>query len=453
MTLTNSAMILAFASILLAGAGYFLLRRTLDLFAVAFGGCAFYFIPLLVGHVPDWNVPNPFAADVPLASGVYLVGYLSTAAVIVGAAIFDKIASQVKTAVRPMNSLANWYLLISLAGLIGSILTGHILDMNKTFVLTQVGYWFILFETAATLAWIDALLSRKRAQLTLASLLLLFDLAIGFRFMTVMCFLSFTLVQFGRGEARLWRSMPRLAAAAVAAFFLLLMINNIREVFLPRLGMTYTEIKAPPRTVAETSVASQPLAAVEKMPTRAQESLSDGLLRLGSRIPRLLQQMEPFVTQAILSETIRQDFRCSPQRYRNLAFIIPFSSRFFGTPETFETQFKPKFFPRHRAGMAGNAWAETFCDFGYLGIVAEAVMIVLLVGLAQILIDSSASSFVSAVILSGVVFAFYFHRNDMLFELLLIRRVLMIFAIAWCLSYLFRWEQNWQRLTAPRNAR
>jgi hypothetical protein len=48
--------ILVFAAISALGAAYFLFqRRTFDLFVIAFGGGVFYFLPLLIGSVPDWN--------------------------------------------------------------------------------------------------------------------------------------------------------------------------------------------------------------------------------------------------------------------------------------------------------------------------------------------------------------------------------------------------------------
>jgi hypothetical protein len=237
-------MTFVFAALLAAGAAYFLLhRRTFDLFAVAFGGGAFYFFPLIVGHVPDWNSKDPLSTAGPLSAGTYAVGFLVTSTIIAGAALFDAITTHSKISRAPRLSMANWYLGISIVGLIGATMSGNILDLNKTYALTQVGYWFVLFETAAAMAWIDAHLYRKWTQLTLATLLLIADIAIGFRLMVVMCFLAFIVVEIGvKGKIELWRSLPFLGTTVAVMFIAMLTINNIRELTLPHLGVKYTEL-------------------------------------------------------------------------------------------------------------------------------------------------------------------------------------------------------------------
>lgn len=423
----NAILAPAYFVLLFIGAGYFLIRRRVfDLFAVAFGGAAFYFLPLLAGYVPDWNGSRPFSVVAPLSTGTYMVGFLFTSAIPVGAAIFDAISPQSKMTRDSSSSLSNWYIGIALAGLFGAALSGQILDRNKAFVLTQVGYWFVLFQSGAALACIDAFFYKKRTQLLIAALLLSVDIVIGFRSMTVMCFLTLLLIDLGsRGKITLWRSIPFVAVATSFAFFSLLTVNNIREVSLRHFGVKLTEIGSE----AQSTLPAPPDEATSHASIR-----TDGVLRsasdLAGRVPRLIAQMEPFVTQAILSEVTRHNFRCHPSQIRNLALIIPFAGRFVGGPTIFETQFKPAFFPNFWAGMAGNAWAEVYCDFGYTGVAVEIVLVVMLIGIAQILITRTPSSAVPAIVLSGVLIAFYIHRNDLLFELLLIRRVAMIFILA-----------------------
>jgi hypothetical protein len=109
-----------------------------------------------------------------------------------------------------------------------------------------------------------------------------------------------------------------------------------------------------------------------------------------------------------------------------------------GPPITFESQYKPVFFPNNWAGMAGNAWAEAYCDFGSPGIVVKIIVVVLLIAAAQLLTTRLNSSAIPALLLSGAFLAFYVHRNDMLYELLLIRRAVMVFVLALACSLLVR---------------
>jgi hypothetical protein len=412
-------MSIVFAALLLAGAAYFLLRnRIFDLLAVAFAGAAFYFSPLLVGHVPDWNGPDPFANSIPLSSGTSAVGIGFAGAVLLAAIIFDRFPHLSAPKVAQRQSLANWYLLLALAGLIGAARSGSILDLNKAFVLTQVGYWFVLFETAASLAFIDAFFCRRYFQLAGATLFLVVDIAIGFRMTTIIVFIAVVFLSLGsRGKIRLWQRLPLLAVVTVGMFLFMLTVNSARQALLPRLGVGYMEL------------AELPAAA----PNQASE-VGPGIL---VRLPRILAQSEPFVTQAILSEITRHHFACSSSRLANVAFVIPFAGALVGVPATFESEFKPALFPNYRFGMAGNVWAEAFCEFGYLGIAVEAALLVsALVGI-QLLLPNAHPLMAPLLILSGVFLAFYVHRNDLLFELLLIRRAAMVFATAWALRSIF----------------
>jgi hypothetical protein len=425
----------AYFFLLLVGAGYFLFcRRAFDLFAVAFGGAAFYFSPLLLGQVPDWNGTHPFSSPLRVSEGAYAIGFLFTSAVIVGAAIIDAISTESKIYRESPSSLANWYIILALIGLIGAVISGKILDRNKAFVLTQVGYWFILFEFSAAMAWIDAFLFKRWAQLLIATALLAIDLVFGFRLMTVMCFFAYLLIEIGsRGRITLWRSIPFAAAATTVAFFALLTINNIREVSLRYFGVTHTEIIAE----ASDKLPIAPAEAASQAPIRT-DSVVTSISDLATRVPRLIAQMEPFVTQAILSKVTKNDFRCKAPQIKNLALIVPLAGRLVGGPNSFESQFKPAFFPKFWAGMGGNAWAEIYCDFGYPGVVIEVLLVVLLIGVAQFMIIRVHSSLIPAILLSGVFLSFYFHRNDLLFELLLIRRTAMVFIIAFGCHKLLR---------------
>jgi hypothetical protein len=429
----------AFAALLTAGAAYFLLRRrTFDLFAVAFGGCAFYFFPLLVGHVPDWNGHDPFANGIPLSVETHAIGVGFTAAVLCAAVAFDLRSPRSEIRSASQVSLANWYLLFALIGLIGAMQSGKLFNLNKTFVLTQLGYWFVLFETAAAMAWIDAFLCRRYVQLTAATAFLIVDLVVGFRMMTVMVFIAYMLLKLGsQGRISLWRKLPFLGLAVVGMFLFLLTVNSFRALLLPRLGMEYTELTAPPAAVvtAASPDRSQPPLPAAQPKTAYPESngIATEALGIAKELPRLIEQMEPFVTQAILSETTRQNFTCAPMRIANVALVVPLAGKFLGSPTTFESEFKPALFPNYLFGMAGNIWAEMFCGFGYAGVAVETLLILsALIGI-QFLLFRSRSSAIPALTLSSIFLAFYVHRNDMLFELLLIRRTALVFAMAWLL--------------------
>jgi hypothetical protein len=459
---------IAFAAVSILGGVYFLFyRRNVDLFLVAFGGCVFYFLPLLVGSVPARTTP---ASDlwVSLPFGIYAIGIGVTTIVLLAAIIFDskKCSPKIVTTSRGGTGLSTWYLLFSAAGLVGAIKSGMIFDLDKTAVLEQVGYWFVLFETATALAVVDAFWHRRPWQLAGGLAFMAVDLVIGFRMMTIMTFIACALLKLGGlGAVRPWRILPAFGLYAGVLFLAMITINPFRYAILPHLQVFQAASTAPeekttdqtripqsggPGTSPSSNVdrnASQPPAAASSA-TKAEHPaqkpkavlpvdttpLSKRLMRIVESPPDF-QNIEPFVTQAILAEMIRQDFSCSPRAILNAIYVVPFAGLFFGAPRPFETEFKQALFPDYKYGVAGNIWAEAFCRFGYTGVAFAAIIFVASLAGLQILLSRDFATAIPAIALSGAFLAFYVHRNDLLFELLLIRRTLIVFVSAWIIRY------------------
>lgn len=444
--------ILAFAAASVIGAAYFSFRRrTVDLFAVAYGGCIFYFLPLFVGSVPErGELPTDLMISLP--AGIYAVGIGVTASIFVAAALFDRLrlsTSKIDTSTTSSIGLSTWYLLFALIGLFGSIRSGAIFNLDKLIVLDQVGYWFILFETGTALAVADAFLYRMRWHLVVSIILLFVDVFIGFRTITIMTVIACVLLKLGSyGPLQLWRKTPILGLGVAVLFLAMVAVNPFRYAWLPHL-----EIFSEPAQIPKNSNAELPLAPrindarpATRRPDEGRHGISEPLAdRTATVFTRFLdfQNIEPFVTQAILAKMILHEFSCSPRNILNIAYIVPFAGLIFGAPEKFESEFKPALFPNYKYGLAGNIWAETFCRFGYLGIVSAVIIFILSIAVMQILLFRAFPIALPALALSGVFLAFYVHRNDLLFELLLIRRVLLVFGVAWLL------EVVWSKI-APR---
>jgi hypothetical protein len=431
---------LVYSALLITGTAYILFRhRTFDLFTIAFGGCAFYFLPLLQGYVPDWNLYNPQAKDVALSSGSYAVGIGVTAVVLCATVIRDLAMPELKIQNHSGKSLASQYNLLALIGVAGTIYSGRVFDLNKAFVLTQLGYWAVLFETATALAWIDAFLFRRYAHLAVATGFLIFDLVIGFRYMIVMVFIAGLLITLGSyGRIACWRKLPFLGVTTAGIFIILLVVNPFRDVLLFQLGIEYTELPAPITPISDSEdndLREADRARIGGMPDLA--SVTTAVLRIVTSLPLTISRLEPFVTQAILSETTRHAFACAPGRISKLALVVPFAIRVVGPPTVFQKEFQPVLFPSHRAEMAGNIWAEAFCVLGYAGVAVEVVLVMIAVAGIQLLLTASRSSAIPALILSGILLAFYIHRNDLLYELLMIRRVAIVYLLAWLLDLVF----------------
>jgi hypothetical protein len=460
---------IVFAVVSFLGGAYFILHRRIgDLFVVAFGGCVFYFLPLLFGYVPARTEP-PSDVLVQLPYGIYPIGVGITASVLLAAIVFDCNQSSMNKSeidTRDGTGLSSWYLLFAVIGFIGSIKSGTIFNLDKTSVLEQVGYWFVLFEISAALAVIDAFWHRMRWQFATALAFLAIDLIIGFRVMTVMVFIACVLLTFGSyGQINLWKKLPALGLCVVVLFLAMVTVNPFRYAILPHLQLFQEASNSPGGGIEERVQLSQSLRLgtspssnvdVDKTPADASQAtksetkkqkakaalpvdttpLSERLKGIVKSIPDF-QNIEPFVTQAILAEMVRNDFSCSPRNILNAVYVVPFAGLLFGAPKPFESEFKNTLFPDYKYGLAGNIWAEAFCRFGYIGIACAVLIFVALLAGTQILLSRDFTTAIPALALCGAFLAFYVHRNDLLFELLLIRRTLMVFVAAWMLRYLW----------------
>ena len=128
---------------------------------------------------------------------------------------------------------------------------------------------------------------------------------------------------------------------------------------------------------------------------------------------------EPMVTQSILNEVVKRNFRTSPHNVFDQALSgVPGGKSIFGIDvskvEPFNSAFQPVLFPKATFGMANNPWAQAFAAGGFALVFAFGLAYAL--GLAVL---AAISSRVSPVVgaLSGVLAAwwgFYGHRNDVL---------------------------------------
>jgi hypothetical protein len=151
-----------------------------------------------------------------------------------------------------------------------------------------------------------------------------------------------------------------------------------------------------------------------------------------------LMTSEPFVTQAILNEVIIRCYSVPVEHLLGvLTVFIPFFSEFFGMPVSFNARFQPVLFPdQMKYGMASNFWAEATAVGDYAVLLIYILFYVAGLCAGSILIRSSNRQVatVSAIVFS--YFAFYIHRNDLAYQLLLERRILFAFLAAAMLAAL-----------------
>ena len=382
------------------GSAYFLSRRRrFDFFALGFASSLVYFLPGFFGFVRS---SSNFLVPEPLQTGTYLVFLAVLVATVTGAIVFDQVFQERPAPARTSVSLrltAEIAVMVAFLGLLATLATSgaELFSPRKSDVIDSVGRWHILFRFAAIYAVIFAVLRKDVLPGIVGGAFLLFDLFIGFRLGVVIGLLSAaTLLLNRRGAQVLLQSQKRMLAAgivAVAAIFL------YKRVYIAvKLGLWDTVIAR---------LTSPDLSFVA------------------------LMSSEPFGTQTILNEVIRTGFTVDAGHLKTTAaLLVPFSNMLGAEIQSFNDIFQQELFGGvARGGLANNIWAQMFAIGGWFGIAIIVPVYVGLLAIGSWLLSSSRGATLALIAVVFTFIAFYIHRNDVLYTLVLLRRSLFLWVV------------------------
>jgi hypothetical protein len=296
-------------------------------------------------------------------------------------------------------------LVLACSGFLLSIFTvGSILFLpQKNIVIAELNRWHILWVTGASVGVVISFAQKKWPIFSACLFLLLFDVYTGFRSTLAMSLIAiFTIWLSSKGSQRLTISSWK---AGVIGLFCAL--------FLFVYKFMYRLVKKGEWLLALSQLLN-----------------SDFYLQS-------IAKSEPFTTQAILNEIIRADLKVGLTHFKGVAYQFIFFSKELGADLTsFNQLFQPKLFPGVAGGMASNIWAEMWSSGGWplLFIFILFFVITLAVGSKCLLLDDPVLKGGLALLFS--YWAFYIHRNDLLFQVNLEKRVLFIWAISFLTSFL-----------------
>jgi hypothetical protein len=87
---------------------------------------------------------------------------------------------------------------------------------------------------------------------------------------------------------------------------------------------------------------------------------------------------------------------------------------------------QPVLFPKVKDGMANNPWAQAYAAGGQWMVAAFALAYAAIVAMLSLLFRKTTGSLRAAVAVIGAWIAFYFHRNDLFIEAILIKHVVYV---------------------------
>jgi hypothetical protein len=386
----------AFYTVAALGSGYLLVRkRKFDFFSIGFASGLVYFLPGFFGFVRSGS---DFTVAEPLQPGTYIVFISVLACVVLGAVIFDQFAeARPKATDRyiPLTLTTETALAVAAFALVATILTSgsDLFSAQKSVVQESFTRWHVLFRYASLFTVAFAILRRQTSFAVVGGLFLLFDLYVGFRIGLVIGLLAAaTLILNRKGEQSLLQSEKR---SLLLGMFLVVAVFLYKRVYIVvKLGLWDTVVSR---------ITSPDLSFLALMGT------------------------EPFGTQTVLNEVIRTGFEVDPAHLGSVtALLVPFSNVLGAEIVTFNDLFQQELFGGvARGGLANNIWAQMYAIAGWLGIGIIVPLYVGLLAAGSWLLNHSRGAALALVAISFVFIAFYLHRNDVFYILVLLRRCLV----------------------------
>lgn len=400
---------ITFILVAIAGLSYFLLcLRQFDFFSVAFFSGCVYFLPGFFGYTVA-PISAAMLVPVDLEDQTYLVMIGVLIAIWLGALLFDHAlkGNDPRWFLHGSESAGLWAVILALVGyiLIAATAGEALLDDDKIVMMESLNRWYILGATAAPLGAVLSFVSKRWLLFALSMALLLFDMYIGFRISFAIALIAIFTLQLARyGPQRV--ALQNWRIGCIGAVFVSLLFVYKQVYIAVKLGLW--------------------------------DTIADRLQDIEIYASAIMMS-EPFNTQAILNEVVAQDFRVGMGHLKDvfLQFVL-FSTELGSAPLSFNDLFQATLFPSDLDyGMANNIWAEMLSSGGWPLLAIFMAFFVVMLMLGSYLIRFQDRILAAGAALAFSYWAFYIHRNDLLYQVNLEKRAILVWAACVVLSQIF----------------
>lgn len=392
-----------FVTVAMVGLFYFLFaKRRFDFFSVAFVSACVYFLPGFFGHVNDFVYEDgeTVTVDAALIPETYVVFAVVLVAILLAGMVFDYTAKGrgVEATLRGAENAAVWAVALALVGFVmsGATIGGTLLSAEKSYLVENLNRWYFLWVIGASLGAVLSFEQRRWGLFSASMILLLADMYIGFRYSFAISIIAvFTLWLAGKGRQRFMLRSWRIALV-IGMFTLFVLVYK----------RLYVQVK---------------LGSWDSVADR----LSSGQIYTSS-----VTNSEPFITQAILNKVLANHFYVGMEHFfSSVELIVPFSRILGGSATKFNDLFQPALFPQAEAGMANNIWAEMLSSGGWPLFALFVIFFVSLLALGSYLLRVRDPLVAGGGTLVFSYWAFYVHRNDLVFQISVEKQILFLWAV------------------------
>lgn len=385
---------------------YFLLKkRNFDLYTVAFFSAIIYFLPGLYGY----TLHPTFKYEMPLVNGTYQVMILIILVLFISTIIYDSLVQEKKLKKINIEGTEFTLNIILAIGFISFLImlatTGDILfTPNKSMMMTELNRWHFIWTTATILGLVISFIDKKYIIFGIFLIFSLINIFIGFRSSTAIAFISiYTFWQYNKGKQRyLLQNKKGIFVGLLFALFFF----SYKHL--------YIDIKSGEFDSAK-------------------EKIFNYKFYLES-----INNSEPFTTQSILNEVINNSFYVGMEHLSGIVYqILPSSSAFGVETVVFNDLYQTQLFPYERYGLASNIWAEMISSGGAVLLIVFSIIFSAMIVLGNLLLNTKNSALLGLVLILSTYWVFYIHRNDVIYQITLEKRVFLVWIISYLIAYIF----------------
>lgn len=395
-------MIFLFYFINIIGISYFLLRkRTFDLFALAFFCQLLYSIPGFFGitvYLDNGKIIEDIIID-----ETYLILVIFSLSIISFCILFDSKTYNSSKQISK-NYIGELLLIIGFISFLTILITNNeVFILEKILLMEKVGINLLIMEIAASLSIIIFIIQRKYIKLIFATILILVDLYIGFRFTFILTLIGIILFYLNSlGKVRLIKYYKYLII-----LFILTILVFISKDFMYGFKFGFSDYSI--------------------------EQFKNLSFYLDSFFTT-----EPFIIMTILNEVIKNNFLSEFDNILVFLKLFPFAEVLFGLNFiSFNSLFQPILFPNVEYGMANSIFAQIYSLGGIIFIIIFCIFFNSLLFFGNFLIIKT-SSFKALFIFLFTILCFYIYRNDFLYLIGLLKNYLFIYLFVYLFDQLIK---------------
>ena len=404
---------ISFILIAIIGICYYMLKkRKFDFFTIAYFSALAYFLPGFYGY----SLFPPYNYKTPITDTTYIIFIMVLVGIIFTGFLYDKLWDKDIEFRYIYETKYNKFILINFSlvmFILMLITTGSALfSPFKAEMLEELNRFHLLWSISTSLLTVMAFINKDKKLLIFGVLFLFFDVYIGFRSTFAITVIAILMIHFNRkGKQRFLIENKKM-----------LLISSILAGFFFVYKQIYAVVKLGRWDIV-------------------QERLSTPQFYLDS-----ITNSEPFFTQTILNQVVNTDFSVDGSHMIGILYLFILFAPELGAKVTdFNSLYQHELFPNVEYGMASNIWAEMYSINGLLAVMLFIIIFNLLIVLANRLLYIKDISLKATVTLIFTYWVFYIHRNDLIYELNLQKRILIIWIIVSIFSFLIIILKNEKR--------